>query len=180
MDWIEEVKQKQKRKNTILLSKNSPVLHRLKMRLSECNRRAVVLWALELANEAATALKKRNTNGILAEKAVAAARMWAAGQVKMPFARREILDCHKAAKAADSAEDAALFHAVGQAAGTVHTVGHALGFPIYELTSLVYKYGVDACGPHVEKRCREYLDILNSKAKEADNPDFKWAEFMLK
>lgn len=27
---------------------------------------------------------------------------------------------------------------------------------------------------------REYLDILNSKAKEADNPDFKWAEFMLK
>ncbi|HIU83455.1 MAG TPA: hypothetical protein IAC70_05825 [Candidatus Faecicola pullistercoris] len=59
MDWIEEVKQKQKRKNTILLSKNSPVLHRLKMRLSECNRRAVVLWALELANEAATALKKK-------------------------------------------------------------------------------------------------------------------------
>ena len=85
MDWIEEVKQKQKRKNTILLSKNSPVLHRLKMRLSECNRRAVVLWALELANEAATALKKRNTNGILAEKAVAAARMWAARQVKMLF-----------------------------------------------------------------------------------------------
>lgn len=85
MDWIEEVKQKQKRKNTILLSKNSPVLHRLKMRLSECNRRAVVLWALELASEAATALKKRNTNGILAEKAVAAARMWAAGQVKMSF-----------------------------------------------------------------------------------------------
>lgn len=75
MDWIEEVKQKQKRKNTILLSKNSPVLHRLKMRLSECNRRAVVLWALELANEAATALKKRNTNGILAEKAVAAANI---------------------------------------------------------------------------------------------------------
>ncbi|HIU83454.1 MAG TPA: hypothetical protein IAC70_05820 [Candidatus Faecicola pullistercoris] len=106
--------------------------------------------------------------------------MWAAGQVKMPFARRAILDCHKAAKTADSAEDAALFHAVGQAAGTVHTVGHALGFPIYELTSLVYKHGVDACGPHVEKRCREYLDILNSKAKEADNPDCKWAEFMLK
>ncbi len=140
------------------------------MRLSECNRRAVVLWALELANEAATALKKRNTNGILAEKAVAAARMWAAGQVKMPFAQRAILDCHKAAKTADSAEDAALFHAVGQAAGTVHTVGHALGFPICELTSLVYKYGVDACGRKWKSGAANISIFLTQKQKRPTTP----------
>ena len=43
-----------------------------------------------------------------------AARAWAAGDIKMPLARRKILDCHAVAKELANPEAIALCHAVGQ------------------------------------------------------------------
>lgn len=63
----------------------------------------------------------------------------------MPIAQRKILDCHGFAKEIDNKEDIATVHAVGQACSVVHTAGHAMGYPIYDLTSFVHRYGIDDC-----------------------------------
>ena len=76
-------------------------------------------------------------------------------------------------------EDAALCHAVGQACAVVHTAGHALGYPIYELTAMVCRLGVPNCREAVEGRAEEYLDRLlywQAHAHEAPGP---WAGFLL-
>ena len=67
----------------------------------------------------------------------------------MPVAKKAILDCHAAAKELSSLADIAHYHAVGQACGTVLANGHAIGYPIYDLTSIVRKYGIENCKCHV-------------------------------
>ena len=90
----------------------------------------------------------------------------------MPLAQRLILDCHAIAKELDNAADIALCHAVGQACAVVHTAGHALGLPMYELSAIVYRLGIDNCVQSVEARMAEYSDRLAFwKAHEQDYAD---------
>ena len=49
--WLAEVKAKAKRKNQILFSKDSLLLTDLCQLIAQANRRALILWALELAEE---------------------------------------------------------------------------------------------------------------------------------
>ena len=94
--------------------------------------------------------------------ALDAAWLWARGRLKMPVAQRAILDCHAMAKDVTTAADAALCHAVGQACGTVHTAGHAMGYPVYELTALVRALGLDEGRAPVEARRQAYLARLRA------------------
>ena len=52
MDWMEEIREKARRKNAILIAKDGACLEPLRQQLEGQDRRAVVLWALELAREA--------------------------------------------------------------------------------------------------------------------------------
>lgn len=180
MDWLQEVQQKIKRKNQILFSKECPLFVQLNLLLAQQNHRAVVLWALELAEEAVSCLQERHPQDSRPTDALAVTRLWAAGKVKMPVAKKEILRCHKMAKELSSLEDIALCHAIGQACGTVHTVGHALGFPIYELTAIVRKLGVDNCRNAVEERIRQYIARLVYWQEHEPDCNGEWAKFMLK
>ena len=54
--WLAEVKAKAKRKNQILFSKDSLLLTDLCQLIAQANRRALILWALELAEETAREL----------------------------------------------------------------------------------------------------------------------------
>ena len=72
-----------------------------------------------------------------------AAKAWAAGEIKMPVAKRAILNCHALAKKMTSPTDSARCHAIAQGFSVVHTTGHALGLPIYELTAIVRELGVE-------------------------------------
>ena len=180
MDWLEEVQQKDKRKNQILFSKDCPLFDQLNLLLAQQNHRAVVLWALELAEEAVGCLKERYPQDFRPSDALNVTRLWAAGKVKMPVAKKEILRCHGMAKELSSPEDIALCHAIGQACGTVHTVGHALGFPIYELTGIVRKLGVENCRNAVEERVRQYIERLVYWQEHEPGYQGEWAKFMLK
>ena len=110
------------------------------------------LWAFDLADETIKKLQICHPGEKRPAMALQAARLWAFGQIKMPVAQRKILDCHAAAKEMESMEDAALCHAIGQACSVVHTRGHAIGFPIYDLTSLIYRYGIEDGKAYAEKR----------------------------
>ena len=158
MDWMEEIREKARRKNDILIAKDGVCLRELRQRLEGQDHRAVVLWALELAEEDVKALEDACPGEHRPRLALAASWLWARGREKMHGAQRAILDCHGAAKEMEDPECIALCHAVGQACGVVHTSGHALGLPMYELTALVRRYGLENCREAVEQRRRKLTE----------------------
>jgi len=130
--------------------------------------------------EAVQMLSERYPNEKRSENAVLISKDGAAGKVKMPIAQRAILQVHAVAKEIDSLEDIALCHAIGQACGVVHTKGHALGFPIYELTAIIRHCGVPECEKIVEERKQQYIDRLYSWKEHYKDYPYEWADFMMK
>lgn len=178
MDWLDQVNEKIKRKNQILFSKDSLILQEFDLLIMNQNRKAVTLWALELAEETALLLSEKYPNENRPYEAYKWAKLWAQGETKMPQAKKRILDCHALAKELESNEDRALCHAVGQACSVVHTVRHAMGYPIYELTSIVYRLGAENCKDAVEKRVNDYTEKLIQISENKLYQDMKWAKFI--
>lgn len=178
MDWLDEVREKITRKNQILFSQDSLIFQELNLLLLNQNRKTVTLWALELAKETSLYLENKYPSEKRPYEAYKWAKMWAMGETKMPQAKRRILDCHALAKELDSKDDCALCHAVGQGCSVVHTVKHAMGYPIYELTSIVYNLGVDSCREAVEKRVNEYTEKLINISENHLYDNMKWASFI--
>lgn len=178
MEVPEELQKNLARRRKVLFDKNSPFLQDLAALLRETSHRAAVLWALELAEETVCLLEEKYPDEPRPREALLAARAWTAGKVKMRFAQQKILACHALAKELASAEDVALCHAVGQACAVVHTAGHALGYPVYELTAIVRRCGAENCQKALEKRKGEYIARLlywRAHWRECGGP---WASFL--
>ena len=84
------------------------------------------------------------------------------------------------AKEIKEKEDIAACHAIGQACAVVHTAGHAIGYPIYDLTSIIYGLGIERCAEAVEKRKQDYIDRLFYWNEHCDDYKNEWAPFMEK
>lgn len=178
MYWLDEVKARIKRGNKILFGKDCALLQPLALELESASHKAAALWALEFADKAAADLTRRCPQEARPQLAVLAAHEWAAGRVMMREAQRRILDCHAAAKVLDNAADAALCHAIGQGCAVVHAAGHALGLPMYELSAIVYRLGVDNCTAEVEKRAELYSARLRWHTEHVSDYADTWAAFM--
>lgn len=180
MNWVDEVQGRIKRKNQILFSKDSAFLQEIILLIEKQNHRTMVLWAFEFADEAVRKLLERYPDEARPGEAVAMSKAWAAGKVKMPIAKHAILQAHAFAKEIDSLEDIALCHAIGQACGVVHATGHAIGFPIYDLTAVIRRYGIEDCAQFVEERKRHYLERIYYWQENYRNYSGEWADFMIK
>jgi hypothetical protein len=178
MDWMTELQARIKRRNQVLFRRDDLFLMELAELVRQTNRRALILWALELAEESARELMQRYPSDDRPQNAIRAAKLWASGKIKMPAAKGAILDCHAMAKELDSLEDIALCHAIGQAGSVVHTAGHAMGYPIYELTALVRRYGNENCQEALEARKQVYLDRLFFWQEREAQGAYQWASFL--
>ena len=178
--WLAEVCAKAKRHNQILFAKDSFLLDNLRHLINQTNRRALILWALELAEETARELAEKYPENHRPQEAITASRAWAAGEIKMPRAKRAILNCHTMAKELADPADIARCHAVGQACSVVHTSGHALGYPVYELTAIVLELGLDDCRDAVEHRVIYYEQRLHYWAEHEKSCSQNWASFLRK
>ena len=178
--WFAEVKAKAKRKNQILFSKDSLLLTDLCQLIAQANRRALILWALELAEETTRELAEKYPKNHRPREAIAASRAWAAGEIKMPIAKQTILNCHAMAKELAHPADIARCHAVGQACSVVHTAGHALGYPLYALTAIVLELGLDDCRDFIEQRVMYYTQRLCYWMEYEKSCQQKWAGFLKK
>lgn len=167
MDWLDNVQARLLRKNQILFTRESLCLADLTFLLQKADRQTVIAWALHLAQEAVCALQAKYPSETRPAEAVSTSQAWAAGQIKMPMAKPKILACHALAKELSDPVDIALCHAIGQACSVVHTVHHAIGFPIYELTAIVRQTGLDHCRPYIEDRIRHYHQILSAQSSSA-------------
>ena len=178
--WLAEVSAKAKRHNQILFSKESLLLDNLRHLIDQANRRALILWALELAEETTRELAEKYPENHRPREAIAASRAWAAGEIKMPIAKRAILNCHAMAKELTDPADIARCHAVGQACSVIHTVGHALGYPMYELTAIVLEQGLDNYRDAVEHRVMYYEQRLRYWTEYEKTCQQNWAGFLKK
>lgn len=162
----------------ILFSKDDEIILMLGGMLEAAPRPALVLWALELAEESVRILEERYPEEERPRQALDMSRKWAAGEIKMPLAQRAILDCHAFAKEINSRADIARCHAIGQACGTVHAKGHAVGYPIYDLTALLRENAEGDWEELVQERVEHYIDRLQYwKENYRDYPG-SWAGFL--
>ena len=151
------------RGNAILFTRDSPCLSALRLLLESSDRRTVALWGLERAERTTEELARRHPEDPRPSVAVETCSRWCRGEIKMPEAKRAILDVHAMAKLMDDSADAALCHAVGQGCSCVHTPKHAPGLPVYELTAVFLR------GGDPEEFVSMYVDSLKRISDEEKN-----------
>lgn len=173
-----DVIQRWKRKNQILFSHESKSLQDLQKIMVQQEHRVLIIWALDCAKETVTQFEKKYPQEQRPRKALELCEAWAKGEIKMPTAKRAILDAHAAAKEVSSREYGALCHAVGQAGSVVHVKTHAMGLPFYELTAIVHKYGIDAFEKAAQEKINYYWQRLCYWQEHTDKTDRKWADFL--
>lgn len=78
--------------------------------------------------------------------ALQAARKWLEGSIKLPEAKKAILECHAAARETEGEPVAqAAARAIGQSASTIHSATHCIGLAFYGALAVAYaRCGLDA------------------------------------
>jgi len=137
------------------------------------------MWALDCAKLPLEQFDAKYPNERRPRTCLEICEAWARGRIKMPAAKRAVLDSHKAAKEFNDREYGALCHAIGHAGATVHVETHALGLPMYELTAIVLKYGKDNFSKPVSERIENYYNRLLYWQENTDRLGLDWAYFLL-
>lgn len=176
MDIQEEIRQRAQKRRQILVGKDSPFLQELQDLLLHASRKTVILWALALSRETACDLGERYQDPCFLN-AADLSRQWAQGKIRMPQAKPAILACHARAKETADPADAAWCHAVGQGCSTVHTPRHAMGYPLYDLTALALRHGIEQCVPVLKERRNTYIRLL-AEAEKSLPQHTEWADFL--
>lgn len=173
-----DVEIKYRKRNRLLFSRDSLCLQSLMQLMQVQTHRTLVLWALDCAQQPLGYLNAEYPGERRPAVCLALCEDWAKGNIKMPAAKRAILDAHAAAKEIDRPEFCALCHAIGHAGATVHVKTHAMGLPMYELTSLVHRYGMESFQkPVVDKINYYYARLLYWQ--HTDTSGFRFARFLM-
>lgn len=178
-NWLDDVKIKLLKKNQLLFSRKSKCLQDLLELIRKQNHRTLVMWAFICVKEPLRILKEKYPNDNRPEEAIKLCKKWAKGKVKMPIAKKALLQVHAKAKEIKNPVDIALCHAIGHACATIHVETHAIGLPIYELSGIVKQYGIDNCKNVIEDKIKYYIETLNYCEKNIDNSNNNWADFLL-
>ncbi len=173
-----QVRRRKQRGNAILFHPDSTSLSPLFVSLESQHKRAVVLWALECAEEACSRYEQMNPHEGIPREAIRKSRSWARGEIKLSEARKAILACHALAKREEQKEGIALLHAIAQACSTVHARRHALAFPLYRLTALVHQEGEEVRWDMIETAVAQMQERLGFWRSHADDAERVWAAFL--
>ncbi|WP_347550005.1 putative immunity protein [Pseudalkalibacillus hwajinpoensis] len=174
-----DVEIKMKKKNKLLFSRDSICLQELKELIQLQNHRTLVMWALDCAKLPLDKFEAKYPDERRPRACLELCEDWARGKIKMPIAKRAILESHAVAKEIDDIEYGTLCQAIGHAGATIHVETHALGLPIYELTAIVNKYGKDDFREPVIEKIYYYYTRLLYWQENTDNLGLNWAGFLL-
>lgn len=174
-----DVEIKLKKRNKILFSRDSQCLQDLIKLIQLQKRRTLVMWALDCAKVTLEQFEAKYPDELRPRTCLELCEDWARGKIKMPIAKRAILDSHAVAKEIHDSEYCALCHAIGHAGATIHVETHALGLPFYELTAIVLKYGKDNFQKPVREKIDYYYNRLLYWQENTDKLELDWAGFLL-
>ncbi len=173
-----DVEIKIKRKNKILFSRDSQCLQELIKLIEVQNHRTLVLWVLDCANTTLAKFEAKYPNEGRPRTALELCEAWARGRIKMPAAKRAILDAHAVAKEIEDDEYGALAHAIGHAGAATHVETHGIGLVIYELTSIVLRHGKEEYQIPVDEKIDYYYQRLLNWQENSDKQGYEWADFL--
>ena len=174
-----DVEIKLKKRNKILFSRDSECLQDLINLIQQQNHRALVMWALDCSKITLEQFEAKYPDEHRPRICLELSEDWARGKIKMPAAKRAIINSHAVAKEINDSEYGALCHAIGHSGATVHVGTHAIGLPMYELTAIVLKYGIDDFEKSVSDKINYYCDRLLYWQDNTDRLKLKWAGFLL-
>ena len=174
-----DVEEKLKRKNKLLFSRDSRCLQELVELIQLQNHRTLVMWVLDCAKIPLGQIEAKYPHEPRPRTCLERCEDWARGKIKMPAAKKAILAAHTAAKEIEEIEYGTLCQAIGHAGATVHVETHAIGLPIYELTSIVHKYGRDDFRVPVSEKIKDYYNRLLYWQENTDKLGLEWAGFLL-
>jgi len=137
------------------------------------------MWTFDCAQKPLSIFEEKYPNEPRLRRALELCEVWARGIIKMPEAKRAILDAHAVAKEIDDKEYIAIVHAIGHAGATVHVETHALGLVFYELTAIVLNVGLEKCDLAVSKKISLYYQRLVYWQENIDAKNVSWAKFLL-
>lgn len=174
-----DVEIKIKRRNKVLFSRDSECLQGLISLIEQQKHRTLVLWAFDCAKQPLLKFEAKYPEEQRPRKALELCEAWAKGRIKMPAAKRAILDSHAVAKEIGDSVYGALCHAIGHAGATVHVETHALGLVFYELSSIVLENNKAGYQSDVSEKIDYYYQRLLYWQENYDKTDMIWAGFLL-
>ena len=190
MDIRPSIEAKLKKGNSILFTRDSACLQDLVRLIELQNHRTLVLWVFDCLGAWLPSDSSVPGTNILAafeakypqesrpRKAVELGEAWARGTIKMQAAKKAILEAHAVAKELDDKEAIALVHAISQGVSTVHVGTHALGLVVYELSALVYKFGLEDCEAAICDKITYYQERLLYWQENSSRVSITWADFL--
>jgi hypothetical protein len=110
-----DVVRKLKKRNKLLFSRDSQCLQELIKLIELQNHRILVMWALDCGKKPLEEFEARYPDEKRPRTCLERCEDWARGKIKMPIAKRAILDSHAVAKEIDDPEFGHLCHAIGHA-----------------------------------------------------------------
>jgi len=176
---FEDVEYKLKKKNKLLFSRDSKCLEDLLLLIRRQKHRTLVLWAFACVKTPLKIFESKYPDEKRPRNALDLCEKWAKGEVKMPDAKRAILDCHRVCREIDDAYFIALCHAIGQGVSSVHVETHAVGLAIYELTAIVLA-NRDNYQEVVKNKIKYYMDTLTFFQQHLEEIPYPWADFLLR
>lgn len=156
---------------------NAPYIQSLMKLIETQSKSTLAYWAVDYAEQVILPLWcKHYPNDRRPQNALAAAREWLSGAIKLPAAKKIILECHAAAREADGnpvAQTSA--RAIGQCASTIHSARHCIGLALYGALSVAYDtLGTKVNWEQLEQcaadECGRMLENLRAVAVE-DEPN---------
>ncbi|MEA4869531.1 MAG: hypothetical protein VB062_02700 [Christensenella sp.] len=170
------------RQRKILFTRESECIQPLRQLIERQTHRTLVAWALDCAARPLAFFEERIPKEVRPREAMEISRLWARGEVKMPFARRAILAAHRAAGEAGAidprAEAAA--RAVGHACATIHAETHALGLVFYWLSALFRSAEPEDADRKIQSELRFLTERLLWWEQNPSEWDAPWAVFLRK
>ena len=175
---MKDVDTKLQKKNKVLFNRQSECLQKLRSMIEKQTHRTMILWAFDCVKMPLTTMQLKYPEETRFQNAYTLCDLWAQGEIKMPIAKRAILDAHAVAKEWDDPVDIALCHAIGQGLSSVHVETHALGLVFYELSAIVFAN--KEYESLVKQKVKYYEERLRYWEKQTDITNRKWAAFILK
>lgn len=148
---------------------DAPYIQSLVKLIATQSKSTLVHWVVDYAEAVILPLyNKYYPNDLRPQNALDSAEQWLAGEIKLPQAKKVILQCHAAAREADENPVAqAAARAIGQSASTIHSARHCMGLALYGAIAVAYDtLGTNETWEQLEKcaanECWRMLDALRS------------------
>ncbi|MDR2486469.1 MAG: hypothetical protein LBD12_00745 [Clostridiales Family XIII bacterium] len=145
------------------------------------SKKTLTRWSLRYAAERLLPIYEKEFPGdTRLRESMEAAFRWFVGEIKLPAAKRVILEAHAAAREAEGHDAAqAAARAIAQAASTIHAATHCIGIVYYGTAAVAYdEVGGESLfyADIYERECARMAEMLRSmRVEDEENPaELNW------